>query len=309
MSTASRLRRRLLQAAGAALLAGAGSKAIAQAGGSLDVLIAGSRLTLRFAADWPAATRADLAAWVRSAAAAVVDYLGRFPLPQCTIWLQDVPGRGVRGGSTIADPDPELRLRIGRDSDAASLRDDWVLVHEMVHLAVPRLPRSQNWLHEGLATYVESVARARAGLSSPRRLWAELQRALPQGQPQPGDQGLDHTPTWGRTYWGGALFCLQADVRLLQASGGARGLRHALQGLLAAGGSYAVAWPLRRVLEAADRHVGGQILIELYEQMKDSATPVDMDRLWRDLGVAADGRGGVQLDDDAPLSALRRAIV
>jgi L-lactate permease len=25
-----------------------------------------------------------------------------------------------------------------------------------------------------------------------------------------GDQGLDHTPTWARTYWGGALFWMMA---------------------------------------------------------------------------------------------------
>ena len=44
-------------------------------------------------------------------------------------------------------------MRVGRDTNAQAFRDDWILVHEMVHLAVPRLARAHNWLHEGLATY------------------------------------------------------------------------------------------------------------------------------------------------------------
>ena len=126
----------------------------------------------------------------------------------------------------------------------------------MFHLAVPRVPRAQNWLHEGIATYAEGVARVRAGRNTPARLWAELVNGLPQGQPQAGDRGLDHTPTWGRTYWGGAMFCLLGDVALLRASGGRQGLRQGLMGVLAAGGHYGVAWPARRILQTADAAVG-----------------------------------------------------
>jgi hypothetical protein len=37
---------------------------------------------------------------------------------------------------------------------------------------------------------------------------------MPQGEPQRGDRGLDGTHTWGRTYWGGAMFCLLTDVEI-----------------------------------------------------------------------------------------------
>lgn len=33
-----------------------------------------------------------------------------------------------------------------------------------------------------------------------------------QGLPQANDRSLDRTHTWARTYWGGALYCLVADV-------------------------------------------------------------------------------------------------
>ena len=284
------------------------------------VEIGGGRIALRFEDDVPAALHGAVQRWVQVAARAVAGYLGRFPVARLELHVRGVDGAGVMGGTTFADPEPTVRVRLGRATRAAQFDADWVLVHEMIHLAVPRVPRSQTWLHEGLATYVEGAARVRAGLNTAPRLWAEWVRGLPQGQPQADDRGLDHTPTWGRRYWGGALFCLVADVTLLRRSDARRGLRHALQGVLAAGGNYAVAWPAHDILAVADAAVGQQTLVPLYESMKASAVPVDLAQLWRDLGVDAgvgggagpgvDAAGGAlaELSDDAPLAAVRRAI-
>ena len=56
---------------------------------------------------------------------------------------------------------------------------------------------------KGLATYVESIARAQAGELGVEQVWAGFVKGMPNGLPQSGDRGLDHTHTWGRTYWGG----------------------------------------------------------------------------------------------------------
>jgi hypothetical protein len=37
------------------------------------------------------------------------------------------------------------------------------MVHEMVHTALPDMPDRYAWLSEGLAVYVEPVARVQAG--------------------------------------------------------------------------------------------------------------------------------------------------
>ena len=76
------------------------------------------------------------------------------------------------------------------------------------------LAMEHHWIEEGLATYVEPIARAQAGQFSVKLVWRDLVVGLPRGLPQPGDRGLDFTPTWGRTYWGGALFCLLADIEI-----------------------------------------------------------------------------------------------
>jgi hypothetical protein len=179
----------------------------------------------------------------------------------------------------------------------------------MVHVAIPRLPRAQDWLHEGLATYVETVARARAGITSAEQLWRELSRGMPQGLPKPGDRGLDRTHTWGRTYWGGAIFCLLADLKIRRASQDRLGLQHALQGVLAAGGNYGEDWSTAKFLGVADAAVKQTSLSDLYTEMKDQPMPVDLDALWRELGVVQRPDGGaVQFDDAAPGAGLRRAI-
>jgi hypothetical protein len=271
-----------------------------------ELRVGGARLELQFAEGFDAALRARARAWVQ-AAAAISAYLGRFPVPDVELLMIPAPGAGVRGGTTFGEPAPYVRLRVGVDTTARQFHDDWVLVHEMVHLAVPRVPRRHAWLQEGLATYAEGIARTRAGQISVPRLWAAMASDMPQGQPAEGDRGLDHTPTWGRTYWGGAIFCLLADVQIRQRSGLKLGLEHALRGVLAAGGSYAVAWPVERILAVADAAVDQDTLATLYARMKDSPAPTDLPALWRDLGVVAEGTQA-SFRAAAPLAAVRRAI-
>lgn len=269
----------------------------------------GGRIELHFDASFDAALIDAALPWAQRAANAIVGYLGRLPLRRFDVLLQAQDGAGLAGGTAFPEPEPHLRIRLGRQTRAAQFSADWILVHEMLHLAVPQVGRPHRWLHEGIATYAEGAARVLAGMNDAPRWWGELVRGLPQGLPQAGDRGLDHTPTWGRTYWGGALFCLVADVRMRRHNGARTGLREALQGVLAAGGNYRVAWPVERILAAGDAAVGQTVLRELYDEMKDRPVAVDLDAMWRELGVtgAALGRPP-RLDDDAPLAAVRRAI-
>jgi hypothetical protein len=65
--------------------------------------------------------------------------------------------------------------------------------------------------------------------------------------------------------------------------------------------------PLEPLLDIGDRATGVPVLAELYGRMKDQPAPVDLDALWRELGVAIDGRRA-RLDDEASLASTRRAI-
>jgi hypothetical protein len=180
------------------------------------------------------------------------------------------------------------------------------MIHEMTHLAFAWMT-GHEWLEEGIATYVEPIARGQAGRMTEPEVWQDLFGGMPQGLPRDAERGLDRTPTWGRTYWGGALFCFEADVEIRRRTENRHGLQDALRGVLASGGSIAVQWPIERSLKAADDAVGVPVLTELYEKMRAEPVAPDLDALGKQLGMALRS-GRVELDDAAPLAKLRRAI-
>jgi predicted metalloprotease with PDZ domain len=138
-------------------------------------------------------------------------------------------------------------------------------------------------------------------------MWGGMVKGIPQGLPESGDRGLDHTHTWGRTYWGGALFCLIADVEIRKATKTRKGLQDALRGIVDAGGNITVHWPIEKAFETGDRATGTHVLTNLYEQMKAAAVRTDLPALWKELGVRVNG-DTVSFDDHAPLAQVRAAI-
>ena len=252
-------------------------------------------------------THQELLAWVQSAAEAVATYYGRYPVPRAQVRIIPVDGSGVGHGQTFGYSGGLIKIRVGKQAQAAELPNDWMLTHEMVHLSFPSMADDHHWIEEGIAVYVEPIARIQAKQMSAEQMWADLVRDMPKGQPQDGDRGLDHTHSWGRTYWGGALFCLVADVEIRKQTHNQKGLQDALRGILDAGGDIAHDWELTKALKTGDQATGTSVLSDLYAKWKDNPVQVDLASLWKDLGIIAEGRT-VRLVDDAPQAAVRRAI-
>lgn len=140
------------------------------------------------------------------------------------------------------------------------------------------------------------------------KVWHDMVRDMPQGEPGDGDQGLDKTHTWARTYWGGALFCLQADVTIHRLTSNRRGLQDALRAIVAHGGTLDKEnWSIERALKIGDEATDTKVLEDLYDQMKAKPVQVDLQGLWRELGVAGDGED-VTFNNDADLASARQAI-
>ncbi|MEP7154234.1 MAG: hypothetical protein ABI905_00570 [Betaproteobacteria bacterium] len=272
--------------------------------------VGAAKFELQFAPGLDTTRRGEVRDWIDRSARAVAGYFGKFPVATATILVIPVDGNSVNSGTAFNDSELRIRVRIGRDITHGKLLSDWILVHEMVHLAIPEVPRNQNWFHEGAATYVEIISRAKAGLSGSAGGWAELFRNVGQGMPQSGDRGLDHTPTWGRIYWGGAMFCMLADIELRKRSHNKVGLQHALRGIVAGGGNYAVEWPLEKTLKVADEATGFTVLSDLHARMQDSAgvSASLLAEIWRDLGIS-EVDGVIVFRDDAPLADIRRKII
>ena len=246
--------------------------------------------------------------WIRRSAGIVSAYYGQFPAPSLRIQVVPEDGGGVHGGKTWGYHGGFIRIQVGREVTPAQLMDDWVLVHEMTHLALPDVGEAQSWFSEGLAVYVEGIAREQAGNRSQEDVFAEQMKQMPRGMPQPGDAGLDHTHTWARTYWGGAMFCFLVDVEIHRRTGNRLGLQDAMRAVVKASGGLAADWPVSRVFATADAATGTKVFEEFYARMKDSPVSPDLHDVWAKLGVVSDG-GTVTLRDDAPLSDVRRAIM
>ncbi len=274
------------------------------------IVVGGGTLNVAFAPGEFRLPRSALMAWLEKSAKAVSVYFGKFPVASARVLIVPVPGDDVQAGTTFGFRGAAIRLLVGSDANEADLDDDWKAVHEMTHLALPDVEDSHLWLAEGIAVYVEPVARVEAGDLTAEKIWGDMVRDMPKGLPKADDRGLDHTPTWGRTYWGGAMFCLLADIEIRKETGNRVGLQQALRGILDAGGDHEKdwdEWPVERIFSVGDKATGTTVLSDLYATMRAKPYAPDLDALWRELGISVTG-GTVTFDDSAPLAPIRRAI-
>lgn len=273
--------------------------------------IGGATIQVDFAAGHLDLSQDAFMAHVQLAATAVNAYYGRYPVSRARVLVIPVAGRrGIVQGTSWGDMagfPAFTRIRLGEHATQADLDDDWVMTHEFVHSAFPSLPDDQHWMEEGLSTYIEPLARVSTGELTARSVWRDMVRDMPKGEPQPGDLGIDHTHTWARTYWGGALFCLAADVAIRRETANRKGLRDALRAIVNEGGTIDHDWPLARALEIGDRATGTHMLTSMYAAWKDAPVQVDLAQLEKDLGVRA-GADGAEFIADAPLAAVREAL-
>ena len=269
--------------------------------------VGGGTLNVAFAPGEFVLPRSALISWLEKSAQAAAVYFGKFPVASVRILIVPVRGGGVQNGTSFGHRGAAIRLLVGSASTEADLRDDWKAVHEMTHLAQPDIREPHLWLAEGIATYVEPIARVQAGDLRAEEIWADMVQDLPNGLPKRGDRGLDRTPTWGRTYWGGAMFCLLADIEIRRQTGNTIGLQQALRGLVAAGGTIEQDWSIERIISVGDKTTGTAVLADLFAKMRYEPYAPDLNALWRDLGVSV-REDRVTFDDSAPLAPIRRGI-
>lgn len=269
--------------------------------------IGDSHIDVVFADGAPGLDRQPVLDWVRRGAMAIRTYFGRFPVPRLPLLIVADDGNSIHGGVTFGFRGPAIRITVGRQARAEAFAKDWVLVHEMVHAAMPSVPEQSTWVMEGEAVYIEPIARAQAGQIDPSEVWKWSLDGMPKGQPQPGDLGLDRTHSWGRTYWGGASFWLLAEVEIRERTHGRVGLQTAFRAINRESGGNTVEWTVEHMMAVGDTATDGHELSALYEKMKDAPERVDLDGIFARLGVAMNG-GTVVFDDSAPLASLRRLI-
>ncbi len=172
-------------------------------------------------------SREALTAWMTSAADAASRSLGHLPTREVSVVALPI-GERIRErtdplafGMAAHGERGSLLAFVWSDATEEALRRDWVAVHELTHLGHAFLGGRSAWLTEGIATYYESVLRARSGGVPPSDVLARLDRGFRRGER--GGTGrtlrdeseLRHrTGAYDRVYWAGAAVALLIDVAL-----------------------------------------------------------------------------------------------
>ena len=275
--------------------------------------------------DGPAAARLDLAvlghtkyampdaaikAWVEDAASVVTGLFGRFPVDRATLFV--VPARGedeVVFGKVLSLAGASVVVVVGDQMPSSSRHQDWVLVHELFHLGFPTFRGEGRWLGEGLATYYEPILRARAGWTSEQEVFRQFARNMPRGVPNRGSAALAQRDDLDSIYWGGALFCFAADVRIREETHGKHSLDDVLREALGRGGDATKVWTVADVVRLGDEVTGTTVLSEMYQRYAARGDRIDLEGILASLGVDRADDGTVDLDDRRASAWIRRDII
>lgn len=271
---------------------------------------------------------ASLRSWIEEAATVTVPLFGRFPVDRATLFV--VPAKGedeVVFGKVLSLAGASVVLVVGDKMQEEARHKDWVLVHELFHLGFPTFRGEGRWLGEGLATYYEPILRARAGWTTDLEVFRQFARNMPRGQPSNvatkngaaiGSKdakpnvvtglglGLAQRDDLDAIYWGGALFCLAADVRIRETTHGKKSLDDVLRALVERGADATRVWTVRDVVRLADATTGTKVFSEMHDRYAARGEQIDLGALLQSLGVSRDGHDP---DDSKPLAWIRRGIV
>ncbi len=251
--------------------------------------------------------RGELVDWIRRTAEAESNYWQGFTANQMMIGLVPFENRrGVGFGRTVPGGGATLMVEVGANVDRHRLFGEWVLVHELIHTGMPYITNRGTWLMEGAATYVEPIIRARAGWKREPEVWKEWIANMPRGAAA-FTAGLANA-SGQQNYWGGAIFMLMADLGIRRATKGAKGLEDCLRGALWSGLDATRRVTVNDFALACDRASQTDVVSELVQSHFVKGKSVDLDRLWKQLGVSEVG-GNIVFDDKAPDAQWRKMIV
>lgn len=251
---------------------------------------------------------ATLSAWVSAVAEGNRRFWARSPAQGGLVLLIPSEKGGVPFGRVMSLGDSVVTVLVGKEATSNELYNDWVLVHEFLHLGSPLMRDTGPWLNEGIATFYEPVLRARAGWKSEDEIWREWISQMPRGVNAMTESGLENAGRGG-IYWGGAIFVLMAEIHALQTSGGKIGFSDCLRDVLADGADATVKWQTRKLLGRCDAMLGTPTLVPLADRFVAQGSAMTLSQIWDLLGVALTEDGQIRYDDKAELAWLRPLII
>jgi len=98
-------------------------------------------------------------------------------------------------------------------------------------------------------------------------------------------------------------------MRIHQQTNNKFGIEHSLRAIQRGGGSMQLEndWEVVKALSMGDKATGTNVLVDLYNEMRDKSVMTDLDAIWKELGVNLNGNT-ISYNDTAKYADLRRSI-
>lgn len=267
----------------------------------------------------PGEPRPELARrWLKPAALAVSKLHGRFPRKNMQVLVIPLDGgkdaapwaEVTRGGG------PAAHFYMNAAADWPVFRDDWIATHELSHLALPFVSRQDKWLSEGIATYYQSILRARVGLISEREAWQAMANGFQRGRDGTDTTNLRNAALdmrsrnrFMRVYWTGAAIAMLGDIEVRRQTSGRWSLDRLLFEFQECCQVPGKVWRAREIFEYFDQATGKDVFIPLYEEHVYSRFFPRLEEAWQSLGIRIDAGDVVLETATAQQEKLRRSIM
>jgi hypothetical protein len=272
-----------------------------------QVQVPSGTIQLDMPAGFDQTRRAWLARWLANAGEVVSLATGRFPVREAQVIVLPTQGSFFRFGHTGRSGGASILLFMPSDIELASLREDWIAIHEFSHLLHPFVRREDAWLSEGLATYLQEVLRVRAGMLDADSAWRRMYDGAALGRDAPGNLPSEtlrmaHAANYQTVYWAGAAIALMADVELRRRSQGRASLDSALAALAEQPELMQASASAESLLGALDRASGDSAFRDVAARYLKGRELPDLTELYRELGLREER-------ESAPLAWVRDAIM
>ena len=170
------------------------------------------------------AEKAKLRDWITMTVAGVEELVAPYPFDIHVTFYRAKPGDSpVPWANTVRSRRQGVNFHVDPDRSREELLEDWTAPHELSHLLIPFLGKSNAWFAEGFASYMQYQVMHSMGIVDDARMRERYREKIGEAGRRYDLVEMPFTEAAGELvarreyptmYWGGAVYFLQVDRRL-----------------------------------------------------------------------------------------------
>ena len=211
--------------------------------------------------------------WLHETHSALEQLVGKLPFTTQLYIHRTRAGEPVPWANTERSRIQGVHFHIDPRFSLDEFRADWTAPHELSHLVLPYVGRTNSWFAEGFASYMQYQVMHQMGVLNSRDMRRRYKKNVDRAASRYSHHRTPFARAAGRLraernyptmYWGGAAFFLQADTLLMNQN---------QPGLVAALNTYTQCCrmqdhKLNDVVTSLDRLTGSRMLSQLLAEFK-----------------------------------------